>query len=76
MGFFYLHNDDIELASQCFEKAQFVDLDCPFGWFGQAITSELLGHEKVFEMYEHSNELAQVSNVRIRQLNTLITCLA
>ena len=65
LGFFYLVNHDLELAMSCFEKAQFVDLDFTFGWLGSALTSEITGSEKTFELFEHSFDIGGVTNTEI-----------
>ncbi|KAI8929766.1 hypothetical protein BC831DRAFT_395884 [Entophlyctis helioformis] len=43
LGYFYLLQDDLDLAGQCFTRAQFVDPDWSLAWFGQAYVARLTG---------------------------------
>ncbi|KAJ3256832.1 Tetratricopeptide repeat protein 37, partial [Borealophlyctis nickersoniae] len=58
LGYLYLLHNDLDLASQAFQKAQFVDPDWALGWLGQAFVAERMGGRKeAREVVEHAFEL-------------------
>ncbi|KAK6098097.1 Superkiller protein 3 [Batrachochytrium dendrobatidis] len=65
LGYFYMFMDDMDLAGQCFSKAQFVDPDWPLAWFGQAYLAKLAGSREVYELMNHAHELGNASHFDI-----------
>lgn len=71
LGVLYLRNNEADLASKCFKKAQFCDPEWEASWFGQAIASDILRSENSFELIEHAYKLGGYSQVIINTITLL-----
>ncbi|KAL2917247.1 Superkiller protein 3 [Polyrhizophydium stewartii] len=65
LGFFYVMQDDLDLAGQCFQRAQFADPDWALAWFGQGYVADVTGSKDSFDLYEHAYTLGNTSHYDI-----------
>lgn len=58
LGVFYLINDDLRLAHECFKKSQAIDPEYSNAWIGQAFIAETVDIDQCIDLYRHAVELA------------------
>lgn len=58
LGVFYLINEDVRLAHECFKKSQAIDPEYSNAWIGQAFIAETVEIESCIDLYTHAVELA------------------
>ncbi|EAL21087.1 hypothetical protein CNBD4630 [Cryptococcus deneoformans B-3501A] len=62
LGYLYLHLDDLDLANQCFLKAQIIDPDSARAWYGQGLLADRHGDkEHAKALFSHSVTLSAQS---------------
>ena len=64
LGFLYLRLEDLQLANECFLKAQIIDPDYAHAWLGQGFVAEQngdIGHARA--LFAHSVTLSAGSLV-------------
>lgn len=62
LGYLYLRLDDLDLANQCFLKAQIIDPDCARAWYGQGLLADRHGDkEHAKALFSHSVTLSAQS---------------
>ena len=72
LGFFYLVHEDIELASQSFKKAQFVDPEWAMGWLGQTLVAKITASDDLFQMVEHTYNLGKSLQVFLFDIDRIV----
>lgn len=73
LGFLYLKLDDIELANQCFLKAQIIDPDYARAWLGQGLIAERNGEpDHARALFAHAVTLSAGSLVGFIYMRPLL----
>ncbi|KAJ3404912.1 Superkiller protein 3 [Chytriomyces hyalinus] len=68
LGYFYYFNHDMDLAKQCFGRAQLLDPESSLCWYGQGLINESRVLSDIStgpDLFDHANNLAQGQNAEV-----------